>query len=116
MKRKPSYVRLVRVEPYDWSVYVFDDREKWLRFVLRRMIGSAKSLREDVNDSRGITQINDWRAEAYVGVFDGAGHTLVHEAVHVAIEILGHVGVKVKPGDNEALAYLVEHIIRECSR
>lgn len=116
MKRKPSYVRFVRIETYDWTIYVFDNKEKWLRFVLRRMIGSAKVLRKELDECRGITIMNSQCAEAYIGVFDGAGHTLVHESIHAAMGVLGNVGVKVKPADNEALAYLVEHIVKECSR
>jgi len=116
MKRKPSYVRNFSVQPYNWTVFVFDDKEKLLRFILRRMIGSAKVMREDLDESRGITYVNDHRSEVYIGVFDGEGPTLVHEIVHAAFSILGYSAVKVQPQECEALAYLVEHISRECSK
>jgi hypothetical protein len=115
MKRKTSYVRKITVEPYNWCVFVFDHKQKWLRFVLRRMIGSAKVLKQDLDEARGITISNRMLGEAYIGVFDGAGHTLVHEVVHAAVDILGDVGVKTRPDDSEALAYMVEHIVKECS-
>lgn len=40
-------------------------------------------------------------------------YTVSHEAVHLAMNILGYVGVNVDSDNHEALAYLHEHIFRE---
>lgn len=44
---------------------------------------------------------------------DSATESMIaHEAVHLAMFILDWVGVKVDAENHEALAYLVEHIVR----
>lgn len=49
-----------------------------------------------------------------LGWFDGEPLTLVHEATHVALFVLEHVGIDPFTSQGEPMAYLVEDITRRC--
>lgn len=49
-----------------------------------------------------------------LGWFDGDPLTLVHEATHVALFVMEHVGIDPCAAQGEPMAYLVEDIVRRC--
>lgn len=103
-----------RVEPYEWTVHFYTDRVKWARATSRRKFGPFRELLATANDSTGICSVDANANSAYVGVFNGMVGTLAHEMTHAAMRILGGAGVKISPDNNEALAYLIGHMVDEC--
>jgi hypothetical protein len=108
-------VRHFVVELYDWKVSYFTDREKFARATARAGLGKLSERRKAVSDCVGIATTDTDTMRAYIGVFNSMPCTLAHECVHAAMAILGSAGVRVTPDNNEALAYLVEHIFDRCS-
>jgi hypothetical protein len=51
----------------------------------------------------------------YIAVFNGEPGTLSHEAVHAANYMLDRAGVKISFENDEAQAYLVGHIVDQCT-
>lgn len=104
-----------RVEPYEWTVHFYTERTKWARATSRRKFGTFRELFAKANDSTGICSIDASTNSAYVGVFNCGVGTLAHEMTHAAMHILGGAGVKVTPDNNEALAYLIGHMVEACA-
>lgn len=99
-----------QVEPYGWYLYFFTEKEKLIRFVRRK---EGDNIRRVVKDAGGVAHFGE-KNLVYVGVFNGCAGTLSHEATHVANRILHAAGVEVTHDNDEAQAYLVGHIVREC--
>jgi hypothetical protein len=110
-----SFDRKFSVQPYDWNVYFFTDRQAWARFTARRKFGTLKQRMEEAESSVGICSCDIERQQAYVGVFDGSAGTLAHEISHTALRILGSAGVRFTADNNEAVAYLIGHMVERCT-
>ena len=107
MKRAKRFI----VQPYEWFVYFYDDRQRWARATSRAQFGTYLTQLADTKDCKGICSCDADAKAAFIGVFDGSVGTLAHEMTHAAMEILTHAGVKVTGDNNEALAYLVSFMV-----
>lgn len=103
----------IRATPYVAIVEVLfsspEDGTKWLR-------GCGDESVEVTDDDHGLTIIG---TRGYVSTWlqdptDVA--TLAHEMVHAAVAVLERAGVLISPENDEALAYLVEHLMREVGK
>lgn len=90
------------LDPYASTLTLVDSRRTF-----KRLTG------HDATDSVGMVGTVDggW----VLGWFDGEPLTLVHEATHVALFVLEHVGIDPFASQGEPMAYLVEDIVRRCS-
>jgi len=112
---KTSFIRHIRVQPYGWHLYLFDDREKWAKFVARKTHASLANKRRDCADgTTGITHVDYDAKILYIGVFDGEIGTLAHEMTHAGVFVLDHAGIEAGASDGETLAYLIGHLMDEC--
>lgn len=110
-KIEPDYV--IEVDVYHVDVGVFYSREKldkWLEQAgldldTDRQAFNAFVLRD--RDKEGVT----WFCAYLPKVIKI--HTLAHECVHLANLILDQAGVQTTATNDEALAYLVDHLVRE---
>jgi hypothetical protein len=111
-----SFNKHFQLQPYEWSVYFFTDRAKWIRFAARRT-GTTQAIRAQVVPPNvgGITLCRIEHQECILGVFDGEPGTLAHEAVHAATIVLHNAGVKMHASNDEPLAYVVGHIVDSCA-
>jgi len=102
----PRAVRYLRVPIYDQNVYLVFDRKvaerchAYLQLSEPWPISGAGFACAAYNDDGTCCHV--------VAVFDGGLPTLIHELSHLTWNILRRVGVKVKPTNNEAYAYLIE--------
>lgn len=106
--RIPVGVTSYRVSVYG-QIILFANTPELYNEVRKRMkmppieqFGSGRA--EWCNDGKGSNVF-------LIGVFDGHGSTLAHEAAHIAFFLLKLVGVPVEPGEpNEAYCYLLADI------
>lgn len=89
------------LDPYACTLTLVDSRRTY-----RRLTGA---------DSTGAVGCVDEVESGWVlGWFDDEPLTLVHEATHVALYVLKHVGIDPFASEGEPMAYLVEDIVRRC--
>lgn len=111
---KTSFIRAFRVQPYGWHLYLFDNAEKWARFVARKTKTTIAERRGDCEGAAGITYCDGETRLIYVGVFDGEPGTLAHEMTHAAVRIISDAGMHIDASNDEPLAYQIGHLIDEC--
>lgn len=86
------------LDPYDMSIRVYTDRAAYERAAgvdCARLCGS-------------FTAHTD--GSLYLGWFDGALPTLVHECVHAGMYVLGDCGIDPRHDTGEALCFLTDHL------
>lgn len=118
-KRKPSLIA-VSLPVYKTGVYVSVGDRAAARRHLTRTHGDCPEIGFDRSEGKTVW---DEGKDLWVFVWvlrqkDRAMtlDSLAHEAVHAALRILHTRGVKVDPDNDEALTYLVGHIVRETVR
>lgn len=93
---------------YGGRVVLCLEREEYDR-AHRKLEGESYKYLDEV---QGVSSkhASPGRTVYLVGVFKGGAQTLVHELVHTAFSILAHANVPVTKRNDEAYAYLVDHL------
>jgi len=108
----PKPVHFMKVQPWNWSLYLFDDRHDHHKFV--NMTRSHTPLAWEVMDScNAICSCNRNNKEVVIGVFGNHLPELVHEVTHAVFRILETVGEPLRY-DSELIPYTIEHLFGEC--
>jgi len=103
---------------YDVWVYFATDREDVKAFIRENSVTVDTDL-ADMKTCRGCTTtIEGKTGDMYrvLCVFDDDFDTLVHEAVHLALVTMKHIGIKFSPSNEETLANLTAWIVVEFTK
>lgn len=101
---RPYYIR---VPPYSYDVHVLvatpEVAQRWFR---------RHGDKGGVGDTDGATYIPPGESDLYVWFQPNASMgAIAHEFVHVAVAVLHGSGVPVTQANDEAIAYIVEHLV-----
>lgn len=109
-KRWSKPVKQFQVPIYGGRVYLFKDRATWAQ--AREYLGLVATDEKFTGHFTSAT--NDDGSVVYVlGWFNGMPTTLAHEAIHLGFSILDRAGVPTTKSTDEAMAYLVDHLLKQ---
>lgn len=117
MKAKKSYAHKFMAQPFGWRVYFCVSKEGWAKCSHRKFGGGVKkhlALVSGAGDA-GHSAFDPERMTAVIGVFNAGHGILAHEATHIANAILALAQVEPSFSNDETQAYLVQHIVEECT-
>ena len=71
-------------------------------------------LTSDIGDMLGCVSTSTSSMNNVIGVFDNSYYTLVHEMVHLVVNIADSIGMDICVETTEPTAYLFESLYRQC--
>ena len=102
------------IDVYDAYIHVYQNIEELL--LLFELLEDAEMARVLRRSQACAISMNDPRGQQWLLLYlpaDADGPTVAHEALHLGFMVLEARGVPITMDEHEALAYLVEHIVRE---
>ena len=71
-------------------------------------------LTHDIGDMLGCVSTSPTKINNVIGIFDNNYYTLVHEIVHLVVNIAESIGMDICTETTEPTAYLFESLYRQC--
>lgn len=100
----------MRMTPYRWVMSLWTNQAAMCAAAKKMDAGTS-----GVCNCSGRTIALPDHAHVFVGVFDGAGDTLVHELTHVVMRLFEEIGMPLNGDTTEAAAYLMGHLYQTCT-
>jgi len=104
--RRPPKAQVYEIPLYAGLIYFFTDRAAF-----KRSLRDVTEVNLDVLDTASgltVTVPGEDQAIYVVGIFEGGLRTLVHEMLHVTLEICDRVGMDPVAANGEPACYLMD--------
>jgi hypothetical protein len=102
-------MKKIIVEPFNFPIFSFKDKEKCQKWVKLNYPNETKLI-EDLDNVFGI--FYQFPGPSSFLLFYNNNTTLDHELIHATWYILNYAGIEIDSNNHEIQAYLFEHIKR----
>ena len=103
-------MKTLTVPIFDMDVFLFTDREEAKVFAHE---GSLDNPHDRVLETARGCYLTSYSCKRMLCIFDPITRIIAHECVHVANGVIGEVGIKTSPANDELHAYMVGWLVEE---